>query len=59
MNEFEFRIGDLVSFTGSNKIGIVLSSYQPDHNGDIWYNVLLVENNTTGDYTADWLRKVS
>lgn len=59
MNEFELRIGDLVSFTGSNKIGIVLSYCQFHHNDDIWYNVLLVENNTTGDYTAHWLRKVS
>lgn len=55
----QFLTGDLVSFTGSNKIGIVLSSSQFDHNNDIWYTVLLVESNTTGDYTADWLRKVS
>ena len=55
----QFLTGDLVSFTGSNKIGIVLSSNQFDHNNDIWYTVLLVESNTTGDYTADWLRKVS
>ena len=55
----QFLIGDLVSFTGSNKFGIVLSSSQFDHNNDIWYTVLLVESNTTGDYTADWLRKVS
>jgi len=52
----QFLIGDLVSFTGSNKIGIVLSISQF---GDIWYNVLLIENNMTGEYTADWLRKVS
>jgi len=55
----QFLIGDLVSFTGSNKIGIVLSSSQFCHGGDIWYNVLLFENNMTGEYTADWLRKVS
>lgn len=55
----QFLIGDLVSFTGSNKIGIVLSSSQFDHNNDIWYTVLRVESNTTGYYTADWLRKVS
>lgn len=59
MNEFEFLIGDLVSCTGLNKIGIVLSSRQFFHDGDIWYSVLFVESNTTRDYTADWLRKVS
>lgn len=55
----QFLIGDLVSLTGSNKIGIVLSFSQFFHDGDIWYNVLLIENNMTEAYTADWLRKVS
>jgi len=55
----QFLIGDLVSFTGSNKIGIVLSFSQVFHDCDIWYNVLLIENNMTEEYTADWLRKVS
>ena len=55
----EFNIGDLITFTGSNKLGLVISHSVDDIYGETWYNILCIDRNKIESFTADWLTKVA